>query len=737
MFGIRDAKARERLLRESKLTLAKTDEICRAAESMVAQLKVEDSLSSLVSALKSDNDQQTATKEGSNIRECWNCGRRHDFRKRELCPTYGKTCNKCHKPNHFAAKCRSKSASKLVKLVEESDEIYQTHIAGTDIDDSQFVTLKLDSGNFLRFQVDTGAQCNVVPMDLYKKATKDYHLSSVTFCKQKITAYGGTSIPVVGKAIIPVWRSDRSCQLDCKIIEQSNVRPLLGKKACIGMQIVTYLDNDMMNKPNTNGSKVYTLSASSPLTKDKLISKYPKVFGEGVGCLEGEYHIRLNAEIDSVQHAPRRVHVALRERLQETLDDLVQQDILAPVTEPTPWVNSMVVVPKKDGKLRICLDPKDLNLAIQREHYPLPTIEEIATRLHGAKLFTVLDVRHGFWHVPLDEPSSLLTTFNTPFGRYRWKRMPFGISSAPEVFQRRMHEVTEGLKGVEVVADDFVVVGFGDSIEDATTDHDNHLEAFLERCAVKHLKLNDKKMRLRLQEVPFIGHVATSEGLCVDPYKVQAILEMPPPTDVAGVQRLLGLAQYLSKFLPHLSDITKPLRELTQKETEWEWAQAQQDALQTLKTAVSSTPVLRYYNVKEEVTLQCDASQSGLGAALLQNGQPVAYASRALIPIETRYAQIEKELLAIVFACDHFEAYVYGREAVQVETDHQPLVSIVKKPLNSAPSRLQRLLLQLQKYNLNLKYKRGPMMFLADTLSRAYLPDINACEFSHQFSHQS
>ena len=528
VFGIRDAKARERLLRESKLTLEKTDEICRAAESMVAQLKVvEDSPSSLVSAVRSDSDQQQApTKDGSNTRECWNCGRRHDFRKRELCPAYGKTCNKCHKQNHFAAKCRSKSTPKSVKSVEESDEIYQTHVPGTRIDDSQFVTLKLESGHFLRFQVDTGAQCNVVPMDLYKKATKDHHLSNITPCKYKITAYGGTSIPVVGKAIIRVWRGDSSCRLDCKIVDQSNVRPLLGRKACVGMKIVSYLDNDMMNKPNTSGSEVYTLSTDGPLTKEKLVNKYPKVFGKGVGCLEGEYHIRLNAQVDPVQHAPRRVPVAFRECLQETLDDLVQQDILAPVTEPTSWVNSMVVVPKKDGKLRICLDPKDLNLAIQREHYPLPTIEEIATRLHGAKLFTVLDVRHGFWHVPLDEASSFLTTFNTPFGRYRWKRMPFGISSAPEVFQRKMHEVTEGLRGVEVIADDFVVVGFGESVEDATADHDSNLEAFLERCTVKHLKLNDKKLRLRLQEVPFIGHVATSEGLRVDPYKVQAIMEI-------------------------------------------------------------------------------------------------------------------------------------------------------------------------------------------------------------------
>jgi hypothetical protein len=236
----------------------------------------------------------------------------------------------------------------------------------------------------------------------------------------------------------------------------------------------------------------------------------------------------------------------------------------------------MVAVPKQDGKMRLCLDPWELNMAIRREHYQLPTIEEIATRL--------MDARNGFWHIRLDEASSFLTTFNTPFGRYRLKRMPFGIKSAPEVFQRWMHEVVEGLKGVEVVADDIVVVGFGETIE-----------------------------------------------------------EMPPPEDVAAVQCLLGLAQCLSKFLPHLSDITKPLRDLTKQEIEWTWGPPQQDALDKLKKAVSSTPVLRYYNLQEEGTLQCDASQSGLGAALLQNGQPVAYASRALTSPKTRYAQIEKQ----------------------------------------------------------------------------------------------
>ncbi len=195
----------------------------------------------------------------------------------------------------------------------------------------------------------------------------------------------------------------------------------------------------------------------------------------------------------------------------------------------------------------------------------------------------------------------------------------------------------------------------------------------------------------------------------MDPHKVQAV---PTPEDGAAVQRLLGFVQYLSKFMPHLSDLTKPLRELTQKEIAWHWG-TQQEALETIKKNVTKTPVLRYYNVKEEVTLQCDASQFGLGAALMQNGQP---ASRA------RYAQIEKELLAIVFACEHFEYYIYGRGAVNVETDHQLLVPIVLKPLNKATNRLQRMLLRLQNFNLNVKYKKGQDMFLADTLSRAFLP---------------
>ena len=393
---------------------------------------------------------------------------------------------------------------------------------------------------------------------------------------------------------------------------------------------------------------------------------------------------------------------------------------MARVSEPTPWVSSMVIVKKKNGRVRICLDPKDLNKVVKRSHYPLPTIEEVATRLSNAKVFTVLDVKCGFWHVKLDERSSFLTTFNTPFGRHRWLRMPFGINSAPEIWQRKMHEVIEGLSNTEVIADDFLVCGVGDTLQEAIANHDRNLEGLLQRAQKCNLRLNPEKIQLRSQQVPFIGHLLTDKGLVADPEKVRAVVEMETPTDAKALMRFLGMVNYLSKFMPHLSHACEPMRALTHKGVEWSWLHQHQQAFDKVKRVITQIPVLQYYDVQKEVTLQCDASQDGLGASLLQEGKPVAFASRALTSAERNYAQIEKELLAVVFAADKFEQYIYGRTAT-VESDHKPLEAIWKKPIQAAPKRLQRMLLRLQKYDLNIEYKKGELMYIVDTLSRAFL----------------
>lgn len=341
-----------------------------------------------------------------------------------------------------------------------------------------------------------------------------------------------------------------------------------------------------------------------------------------------------------------------------------------------------MVVIEKPGKLRTCIDPSTLNKALRRSHYQMPTIEEILPDIAKAKVFSMLDAKDGYWQVKLEEESSYLTTFWTPLGRFRWLRMPFGIKPAAEEYQRRQHEVLQGLTGVSVIAASTAVEK---PLEEALTDHDRNLTALLQRAREVNLKLNKKKLKLKLSCVPCMGHLLTTEGLCPDPEKVAAVQHMQTPTDVKSLQRFLGFVNYLAKFLPHLSDVCEPLRRLTDKDVEWTWLSQHESAVDTVKQLVTCHPVLKYYNLQEEVTLQCDASETGLGAALLQNGQPVAFASRTQTPTEQRYAQIEKECLAIVFACDKFDQYLHGRDYITVHSDHKPLEVIFKKPLLTAP----------------------------------------------------
>lgn len=193
---------------------------------------------------------------------------------------------------------------------------------------------------------------------------------------------------------------------------------------------------------------------------------------------------------------------------------------------------------------------------------------------------------------------------------------------------------------------------------------------------------------------------------------------MPIPDDVAAVQRFLGMITYLSRYLPSLSTVAEPIRRLTWKDETWTWSRQQQDAFERLKKMISTAPVLRYFDATKNTVIQCDSSSVGLGAVLLQEGQPVVYASKTLSATERRYAQIEKETLAILFACRKFEMYILGRP-VTIQTDHQPLVKIFHKPLSEAPLRIQRMILALQRYNITLQFTPGKEVIIADMLSRA------------------
>ena len=499
-------------------------------------------------------------------------------------------------------------------------------------------------------------------------------------------------------------------------VVQGKAKPLLGAAALQEMELI-FVNREFVQ--SIEGKNTATGGQEHTQAND-LVEEYQDIF-TGEGLLNGELHLVFDQNATPVKLPVRKMPLSVKLKVKAEIQRLANMGIIKPVDTPTDWISSMVVVLKGNDKVRLCIDPKPLNRALNRNHFPTPTIEDVLPEQCKARIFTVADAKNGSWQISLDEESSYLTTFGTPWGKYRWMRLPFGVSPAPEEFQRKMNDIVAGLDGVKAVHDDILIFGCGDNDEEAIADHDRKLKLFFGRCRQANLKLNKEKLKLRKTHVRFLGHLISKEGLQVDKTKVLAIENIPSPTDKKSVQRLLGMTNFVQQFSPKLSEITEPLRQLIRKDTELCWNAEHEKSFCEIRRLLSSSPILRYFYEGKPTILQCDASQSGLGVCLLQEGHPVAYASRALTAAEKNYAQIEKELLSIVFGMEKFETFVYGRHVI-VERDHKPLETICQKSLATAPKRLQRMLLALQKYDFDVIHIPGIQMHMADALSRAYLP---------------
>ena len=272
------------------------------------------------------------------------------------------------------------------------------------------------SGHDVTFLMNTGAECNLLPLDVYKRVTGDQHLNYLNASGKSVLGLAnGDEQPIEGKATVYVSRKGDAHKIEVNVVRGHGYEPILSKQTMLKMNLIRILDSD--RDPRVNVLKTDT---------EPLLEEYDDVF-EGLGKLDGQYHIVTDESIRPVVHPPRRLTVPMTKRVQRKLEEMAAANLIERVNQPTDWVSSMLGVSKPsteaegETKLRICLDPRNLNLAIKREHSPMPIIEEIATRLNGAKLFGVFDASNGFWQLELDDESSTLTTFNTPFGRYRWK----------------------------------------------------------------------------------------------------------------------------------------------------------------------------------------------------------------------------------------------------------------------------------------------------------------------------
>lgn len=424
--------------------------------------------------------------------------------------------------------------------------------------------------------------------------------------------------------------------------------------------------------------------------------------------------LAIDNSVKPVKQPYRRIPAPLEKKVNEKLDELLDKDIIEIVDTPSRWVSPMVIEPKKNGDIRVCLDMRQVNKAVQREIHPLPTQEEILSRIGDAKFFSKLDLEQGFHQVELAEESRHITTFICSKGLRRYKRLFFGINCAPEKFQKIMESLLAGCRSCINFIDDILIWGA------AKEDHDKNLKVVLNRLKSLNVKLNEKKCIYGKEEVEFMGLKFSRHGINLTAEKLEAVKLFRAPNNTSELRSFLGFVNFMKIFIPDMSTATAPLNALLRTDQKFEWGIEQQNAFEYLKNVLGQDITLGYYDVNDRTEVVTDASPFGLGAVLIQKNEAnepriIRYANRTLSLCERRYAQTEREALAIVWAVEKFHFYLYGKR-FYIITDHKPLEVIFG--VNSKPClRIERWVLRLSSYNYRVIYKPGKQN-IADVFSR-------------------
>jgi len=717
IVGIQDNSTRQKLLSEKGLTLEKCLEIARSYEATKQRMKTMEKGEGEASVqrvhkpkhqkqLQQQQPNSKSTAEGkpkqTNDKKCFFCGK--GIHKRQNCPARNATCNNCGKKGHFKAVCQSKNVR---EIHQDSDDESQYDSQDSDDDEPQddaflgsvnnklhnktsskdwTVDVCVDNNN-VNFKIDTGADVNIISDKIYNSKFRHKPLLPVS---KVIRGPDQKPLPILGYIKCTISKGDKSICADVYVLKGGT--PLLDRETSVALNIVSLVNN---------------------------VESYPQLF-KGLGEMPIPYKIELqpDAKPFSVQY-PRRIPVPLMPKVKKELDRLESLNVIKRITEPTEWCAPIVVVPKSKDQVRLCVDYTRLNEAVKREKHMLPTVDQVLAQMAGATVFSKLDANCGFHQITLTDDSRPLTAFITPYGRYCYNRLPFGINSGPEHFQMQIHRILEDQPGAVSLIDDTVI--YGKDLKE----HDERLNQVLQKLSNAKITLNKEKCQFRKSEISSLGQTVGKDGIKPDAAKVTAIVNMEAPQNVGELRRFLGMVNQLGKFLPNLATVTDPLRGLLSSSSSWHWDQPQRHAFDEIKRMLTSSPVLSLYDPNAPTKVTADSSSYGLGAVLTQQQSdgrwsPVVYASRSLTPAERRYAQIEKEALAATWSCSRFQDYLIGI-TFTLETDHKPLVPLLgtSKSLDELPPRIQRMKMRLMRYSYKIVHVPGKELYTADTLSRA------------------
>ena len=676
------------------------------------KLSKEDELEEEVHKVKWKNCMGTDNKKknfgSSSSKKCYRCGRTNHLVNTCRVPSTIK-CNICGKKGHMKVMCRileKKNFKNRTNAINEDEENIQDNnlcvLNVMKVNKAIKVSMLIEDEK-VEFILDTGCPVTILSEKMGMKICKNKMKKS----NVNLSSYTGHKIDVLGEATVNVKYENYNQPMTVYIIK-GNAPSLLGRD---WLQEIRINWEDMLMKVQEKNN--------DKLVLEDILKENEEIFRDELGTMkEREATLVLKPGATPQYRPARPVPYNLLDTVEQELNQWEKMDIIkkVKVDETTPkYATPLVVVPKPNGKVRLCGDFKvSLNPHLIVDEHPLPKTEDILATIGPVEYVSVIDLSQAYLQLPLDKESQDLCVLNTHRGLYRMKRLPYGVASAPAIFQREMDHLFQGMEGVKCLLDDLIIAGR--TKEEALS----RLQKVLRIIKTTGLRLKKEKCKFMQTEVNYLGIKFGKEGIKTSKEKVKPIIDADRPENVKDLRSFLGAVTFYSKFIKNLSKMLNPLNKLLKKDAEWKWTTECEESFANVKKALMETPILAPYDPKQDITLITDASPTGLGAVLVtgKDEKPIMYVSRSLTDCEKKYSQIEREGLCIMFAIERLRNFLLGRK-FKLITDNKPLSAIITKTLPAtASSRLQRWAVKLAEFNFEVVVRRSEQIPVADWLSR-------------------
>ena len=725
--GLRDERLKAELFRDRKLTYktalqkALSNE-CAHKDTLATQTDAHDVESgSAVSRL--------SLSRRKDYPKCKHCGKNNH--KSHDCYFKNSKCNTCQTQGHIAPACPRKSKlqpkkshgykNKRVHQLQESETsdsesdvelpiktLALACVNRSSLSDSHppiILTMKIN-GKPMEMELDTGATVSVINETDYNQLDISSKLQPTDI---RLRAYGDEIITPIGKVSVEVSHTNDKAELVDLYVVQGHHQALIGRPWLRSVKLDwEIIRNKMCPKP------------MNQLNEFSVENNFPDLFSEGLGKMKG-VQAKIDMKINSQPKffKARAVPIAIKEKVNAEIARLEKEEILSPVRH-SEWATPIVPIIKPDGSVRICGDIKiTVNPQLNIERYPQPRREDLFSELAHGESFSKVDLAQAYLQMEVEEGSRKYLTINTPRGLYQYNRLVFGIASAPAIFQRAIESILSDIPNVLVYQDDILVTGKN------RDEHKASLSEVLERLQNHNLRVKLSKCKFFAPSITYLGHKIDTNGVSTIENKVQGIKDAPAPKNVSDLRSFLGTVNYYGHFIHNLSTKLKPLNNLLKSETKWQWTPECEKTFLEVKQILQSAPILAHYDPKLPVTVACDASPVGIAAVLSHrysdgSERPVAYASRTLTKAEMKYAQIDREALAIIFGVKKFNEYLFGRSFILI-TDNRPLTHIFapsKMLPTVANARIQRWAIYLGAHNYTIEHRSAKDHTNVDGLSR-------------------